>query len=293
MDDVLYCVQLSDDSEQPALTGEMLSALEMEFSSWEDRENHRFLHTVYAQTPEESARNRRRIGDALELWREFGVAIGGIREIELRREDWAEAWKKYFDLIPISDRLIVKPSWIEYTPKPGQKVLEIDPGMSFGTGQHATTFFCLKTIARFAGTPGMRSMLDAGCGSGILAIGAALLGYEPVEAFDYDPDAVRIATENLAANRIGSVRPAVADAADFPGRPERYDLVCANILGHLLKAYRGNIAGWVRPGGCLALAGILEREYDGVRDAYTAIGFEELDRETLREWTSGLFRKKQ
>ncbi len=291
MDELLYCIQLLDCSEQPELTGEMLSALEFDFSSWEDRENHRFFYTVYAQSPAESAENRLRLETALKEWSGFGVCIGEINELEIRKEDWAEAWKKYFDLIPISDQLIIKPSWIEYTPKPEQKVLQIDPGMSFGTGQHATTFFCLKTIDRLAGQNGVRSMLDAGCGSGILAIAASLLGYDPIDAFDYDPDAIRVALENLEINRITNVKPEVADAEVYPGRPEKYDLVCANILGHLLKAFRHNIASWVRPGGYLALAGILDREYEGVRDAFTEIGFEEIDHETLREWTSGLFRK--
>lgn len=291
MNELLYCVQLLDLSVQPELTAEMLSALELEFSSWEDRENRRFLYSVYAPTPEEAAENRRRIEEALTQWREFGVDIGEIRDVEIRREDWAEAWKKYFDLIPISSRLMIKPSWLEYTPIPNQKVLEIDPGMSFGTGQHATTYFCLKMIDHLAGTPDVHSMLDAGCGSGILAIGAALLGYDPVDAFDYDPDAVRVASENLAANGIKTVKPEVADAANYSGRPEKYDLVCANILGHLLKAYRHNIGSWVRDGGFLVLAGILDREYPDVRNAFTAIGFEEVENETLREWTSGLFRK--
>ena len=135
-------------------------------------------------------------------------------------------------------------------------------------------------------------MLDAGCGSGILTIAAALRGYDPVDAFDNDPDAVRIAAENLALNRIGTVSPVVGDAAVWQGRAEQYDLVCANILGHLLVAFRSNIVSWVRPGGYLTLAGILSTEFDGVAAAFIELGFEELDRETLREWTSGLFRKR-
>lgn len=103
---------------------------------------------------------------------------------------------------------------------------------------------------------------------------------------------MRIAAENLALNRIGTVSPVVGDAAVWQGREERYDLVCANILGHLLVAFRNNIVNWVRPGGYLTLAGILSTEFDGVAAAFIELGFEELDRETLREWTSGLFRKR-
>ena len=134
-------------------------------------------------------------------------------------------------------------------------------------------------------------MLDAGCGSGILSIAAALRGYAPVDAFDNDPDAVRIAAENFELNHIDTVTPVVGDAAVWQGRPEQYDLVCANILGHLLIAFRENIVTWVRPGGYLTLAGILSTEFDRVAAAFTELGFTEVDRETLREWTSGLFRK--
>ena len=287
MDEMLYCVKLQDNSGSFDLAAEMLAALELDFSSWEDRENRRVLHTVYALDPDTARNNLDRIRQAVADWLE----VGDIEYFEMKKEDWSEVWKKYFHLLPISDRLIVKPSWLECRPKPGQKVLEIDPGMSFGTGQHATTLFCLKTIDKLAGNPEVHCLLDAGCGSGILAIAGALLGYGPVDAFDYDPDAVMIAGENLALNHISSVKPEVADAAVYAGRPEKYDLVCANILGHLLKAYRHNIANWVRPGGYLALAGILDREFDALSKAFVEIGFEELERETLKEWTSGLFRK--
>jgi len=170
-------------------------------------------------------------------------------------------------------------------------VVEIDPGMSFGTGQHATTLFCLGVLDSEA-KPGRRlSVLDAGCGSGILAIAASKLGYGPIGAFDYDPDAVAVAKENIRKNGISNVSPTVDDAALYRGCADGYDLVCANILGHLLKAYRHNIASWVKPGGLLALSGILTTEFDGVAGAFSELGFAEIRRGTLREWTGGLFRR--
>ncbi len=293
MDSMLYCVRIADGSDSFDLAAEMLAALDLDFSSWEDRENRRVLHTVYAENAASRDANLRRIQEAVRDWTPLGLQITEVAPFDLKKEDWAEAWKKYFTLIPISDRLMIKPSWLEYQPLPEQKVLEIDPGMSFGTGQHATTLFCLKMIDKLSGQADVHSFLDAGCGSGILAIAASLLGYEPIDAFDYDADAVMIARENLELNRIANVEPTTADAANYPGRAEHYDFVCANILGHLLKAYRKNIANWVRPGGYLALAGILDREFEGVSNAFLQIGFEEVERETLREWTSGLFRKVQ
>ena len=292
MNDMLYCIKLGDDSENFDLAAEMLAALELESSSFEDKENKRVCHTIYAADPETAAENLALVTNAVKEWTPLGVRISAIEPFELKKEDWAEVWKKYFDVIPVSETLVIKPSWLDVERKPGMAVVEIDPGMSFGTGQHATTYYCLKTIDRLAGKPGVKSMLDAGCGSGILTIAAALRGYDPVDAFDNDPDAVRIAAENLALNRIGTVSPVVGDAAVWQGRAERYDLVCANILGHLLVAFRNNIVNWVRPGGYLTLAGILSTEFDGVAAAFIELGFEELDRETLREWTSGLFRKR-
>ena len=292
MNDMLYCIKLVDDSENFDLAAEMLAALELESSSFEDKENKRVCHTIYAADPETAAENLALVTNAVKEWTPLGVRISAIEPFELKKEDWAEVWKKYFDVIPVSETLVIKPSWLDVERKPGMAVVEIDPGMSFGTGQHATTYYRLKTIDRLAGKPGVKSMLDAGCGSGILTIAAALRGYDPVDAFDNDPDAVRIAAENLALNRIGTVSPVVGDAAVWQGRAEQYDLVCANILGHLLVAFRNNIVNWVRPGGYLTLAGILSTEFDGVAAAFIELGFEELDRETLREWTSGLFRKR-
>ena len=292
MNDMLYCIKLVDDSENFDLAAEMLAALELESSSFEDKENKRVCHTIYAADPETAAENLALVTNAVKEWTPLGVRISAIEPFELKKEDWAEVWKKYFDVIPVSETLVIKPSWLDVERKPGMAVVEIDPGMSFGTGQHATTYYCLKTIDRLAGKPGVKSMLAAGCGSGILTIAAALRGYDPVDAFDNDPDAVRIAAENLALNRIGTVSPVVGDAAVWQGRAEQYDLVCANILGHLLVAFRNNIVSWVRPGGYLTLAGILSTEFDGVAAAFIELGFEELDRETLREWTSGLFRKR-
>ena len=164
--------------------------------------------------------------------------------------------------------------------------------MSFGTGQHATTHYCLKCIDKYAGSK--KTLLDAGCGSGILAIAGALLGYETIDAFDFDPEAVVVAGENAALNQVaGKINLEVGNAADYPGRSEKYDLVCANILGHLLKAYSKNIVTWVKPGKYLALAGILNAEFDGVSEVFTSLGFKEVERFSLKEWTSGLFLKNE
>ena len=292
LDEILYCFRVEDLDGDGGLLDELLSALDLDHSSWFDRETCRVWHTVYSATPEARDGALARFHAELPEWKEMGVETGSEESFELRREEWAEAWKKFFKPIEISPRLLVRPEWLDDLPKPDQKLLKVDPGMSFGTGQHPTTLFCLQTIDRLSLDPEVKSLLDAGCGSGILAIAGNLLGYAPVDAFDFDPDAVKSALENLERNQISGVVPTVADANEYPGRAGGYDLVCANILGHLLRAFKVRIASWVKPGKYLALAGILNSEFDAVSADYASLGFEELERATLKEWTSGLFRKR-
>ena len=287
----LYCVSFEDFSADGALAAEMLSALELEFSTWIDRENCRVIHTVYSLEESGADEAEAMIREQMGFWQEIGIEVDNIQRSVLSGIDWSEAWKKYFHPIEISERLLILPSWLENPCKPGQKVLTIDPGMSFGTGQHATTLFCLKVIDKLGAEKQGLSLLDAGCGSGILAIAGSLCGFAPIDAFDFDPDAVMITKENMELNKVADFTPVTADAADYQGRAEKYDLVCANILAHLLKSFRTNIASWVKEGGYLALAGILEEEFDSVVASYESLGFELVEAETLKEWRSGLFRK--
>jgi len=165
----------------------------------------------------------------------------------------------------------------------------LDPGLSFGTGQHPTTSFCLKEVARCVkkGTPG--SFLDIGTGSGILAIAAAKLNYQPVHAFDFDAEAVRIARENAKNNhvKIGLSRGDVTRPPRRPGR--RYDLVCANLISTLLVAERERIIARLNQGGTLVLAGILKTEFHTVQAAYEAAGLVLGRSEARKEWQSGAF----
>ena len=290
-DEILYTIKLEDWSDAEGLVPELLGIFECDFSSYEDRESRKFFHTLYFSTETERDAILPEVMRSIEEWKEYGADLEFAGVGDVKKSEWADAWKKYFKPIEISEKLLIRPSWIDAPVKQGQQVLTLDPGMSFGTGQHATTLFCLKMIDRLADESGVDTMLDAGCGSGILAIAAGLLGYKKVDAFDFDPDAVRVAKENLELNGQSWIVPTVGDAAEYAGSPEKYDLVCANILGHLLIAFSGNISKWVKDGKYLALAGILNSDFDAVSNCYCEKGFEEIERFTLREWTSGLFRK--
>jgi ribosomal protein L11 methyltransferase len=193
----------------------------------------------------------------------------------------------------VSDRLWVKPTWESVAIPPGHFVVEMDPGMSFGTGQHPTTRACLLYLDWLAARrhpPG--SLLDLGCGSGILAIAGARLGFRPVLALDCDPAAVRIAAENARLNGVETaVACRVGDLAS-PGLAERFGVVVANVLSSVLVAHAAAVSACAAPRrAALVLSGILTAEYPAVREAYAPHGWRELDAVTIGEWTSGLLER--
>jgi ribosomal protein L11 methyltransferase len=188
--------------------------------------------------------------------------------------EWRDAWKRYFHVTRITPRIVVVPSWETYTPVPGDVVLDLDPGMAFGTGTHASTKLCLGELDRLA-TSGARpaAFLDVGAGSGILAIAAAKLWPEARGvATDNDPIAVAACAENCAANGVAdriTCSESPLDAVDgvFP-------LVLANIQAHVLLALREALTAKVAPGGTLVLSGLLTPQATGVAGDYAAGGLE-------------------
>ncbi len=204
-------------------------------------------------------------------------------------EDWKLSYRKHFKTEVISPRLVVRPPWEAVTPAPGQKVLTLDPGIAFGTGQHPTTRACLDAIDALAVEGTDRSFLDVGCGSGILSIAAALEGFRDVHGFDNDPDAVRNANENAEANGLGAL---FSDGdLSVPGTAAPADVVAANVLAPVLVRFAREVGALVNPGGRLILSGILDEQYDEVRAAYAALGFTELSNRLIGEWRTGLFAK--
>ncbi len=292
--EMLYCVSMRDNSETEGAGAEMLAAFDYEMSSWRDEESKVIRHTLYFLTPEEADAAWDFVTAEAGNWREFGIELDDFQRGEVRKEDWSESWKLHFKTIVISDRLAVKPSWEKFEAKEGQIVLTLDPGMSFGTGQHATTRSCLSAIDRFvqeAKAEGRTlSMLDAGAGSGILSIAAVKLGCTPAAAFDIDPDTVPIARENARINGIEDAD-LPFDVASLEGYDckMQYDIVAANILSSALIAGKKKLLSMVKPGGKLILAGILGTEYPGIRAEFEAMGCRELFSEAEKEWCGGSF----
>ncbi|MEP6662748.1 MAG: 50S ribosomal protein L11 methyltransferase [Verrucomicrobiota bacterium] len=223
----------------------------------------------------------------------FGIEIDltKLRAKKLPRENWAESWKKHFKPIEIGNALLIKPSWSKRTPRPNQACVVLDPGLSFGTGQHATTLFCLKQLVGQRRKNIAQNFLDIGTGSGILAISAAKLGYAPVQAFDLDPEAVRVSRENMKANGIGKkIVPQQKDLAGLSETSEeKFSLICANLICDVLLRERKKIVNRLARDGSLVLAGILKTQFPEVKGAYETTGLRLAESVVGKEWRSGRF----
>lgn len=214
--------------------------------------------------------------------------MGHLREKEVEEEEWEQAWKEHFHVHRIGERFVVKPSWREHTPREGDVVIELDPGMAFGTGLHPTTRMCLLAMERYL-KPGM-AMLDLGTGSGILAIGAAKLGASRIMALDKDPVAVRVAESNVKANGVGklvSVKQATLSGetgVPFLKADMTFDLVVANLTASLIEELAGHMAFSLGCGGVLITSGILYEGLDRVIARLKSAGLDTRDVLSEGDW---------
>ncbi len=261
-----------------------------------DVQRNRSWATVYlSKRSDWTATRKLRLQAGLRELAKCGLSLPRIHVSAARvaREDWAESWKRHFKPLAIGRHLLVLPSWSRRQPRPGQAVVILDPGLSFGTGNHPTTRFCLEELAGARTSRGKRSLLDVGCGSGILAICAIKMGYECVDAFDFDAAAVRVAAANAEQNKVRSrLKLNQADLNELPLRPARtYDVVCANLTADLLVGHARKLARLVAPDGRLALAGILATQFPEVREAFARERFRLVRSRGQGEWRSGAFRR--
>lgn len=197
---------------------------------------------------------------------QYTLKFKGIDE-----EDWAESWKAFFYPEQITPSLVVKPTWRDYTPQAGQHVIEIDPGMAFGTGTHPTTALCVQLLERSV-RPGQR-VLDVGTGSGILLIAAAKLGAGHLTGVDLDTVAVTIARQNLALNGIASERFDLACGHLTDTVTGTYDIVVANILADVILELLDQISSVLQPDGLFICSGIIQAYRDKVARKMAACGF--------------------
>ena len=227
------------------------------------------------------------------------IGTGKIFISKVRREDWAESWKRHFKPLEIGDALLVKPGWSKKRPREGQAMVILNPGLSFGTGQHPTTHYCLEEIVRCSGINTSQdtlkkngpSFLDIGTGSAILAIAAAKLGYQPILAIDLDPEAVRVGYANARANGVlKKIKFVHSDVAKLPIKPvKKFDVICANLISDVLIKERRRIVAQLNTDGVLALSGILKTEFSAVQKKFEELGLKLIRSRSKKEWRSGSF----
>ncbi len=200
--------------------------------------------------------------------------------------DWGEAWKQHYRPIRIGKSMLIRPVWIDVAPGPNQIDIALDPGMAFGTGTHPTTQLCLESLERVT-EPGM-SVLDLGCGSGILSIAAAKLGASTIYAVDIDPLAEITTRENAEQNGVAErITAVVGNLETVLETGKQFDLIVVNILARvILEMCRQNLGDTVRSGGHAIFSGIIQDQVDDVENALRQTGLEPINRRTQGDWVS-------
>lgn len=229
--------------------------------------------------------------EKLEEIKVYGLQTGplSIQVKEVGEEDWANAWKQYYFPVRVTRFLTVVPSWIDYEKEQDDELLiELDPGLAFGTGTHPTTQLSLTALEQRI--RGNESVLDVGTGSGVLSIASKLLGASKVTAFDIDEMATRVAKENIALNpTIGEIE--VFENNLLVGVDQKSDLIVANILAEILLQMPEDAYRNLNDDGRLILSGIIESKADEVMEAYEKAGFTLVERMTMREWNCFIMKK--
>ena len=219
---------------------------------------------------------------------EVDLGTLAIDTVNVKDEDWSEVWKQFYKPFRAGKTLVVKPTWEPYAPKPGDRVIEIDPGMAFGSGTHETTGMCLELLEE--AVHGGERVIDVGTGSGILAIGAALLGAKDVLAIDIDPTAVKVARENVAHNHLEQTVTTVEG-----NLLEKVDAQCevcvANIIADVICMFAAPLNDHIIPGGLFICSGIIKEREQDVTGALLAAGYTILDIRRKGEWVAMISRR--
>lgn len=235
--------------------------------------------------------------------KDYNIDAGkaSITSKPVHEDDWANNWKQYFKPLRVSERLTIKPTWEEYTPaSPQEKIIELDPGMAFGTGTHPTTSLCLRTLESVIQEGD--EVIDVGTGSGILAIGACQLGASRVLALDLDPVAVSSATENVKLNNLEDEITVIEsdllsvikgeEVSSSLGVQLPVRVVVANILAEIILMFHGDVYEALQPGGYFIASGIYKNKVEVVEAGLTDVGFEIVEINRDEDWVAFVARKR-
>lgn len=222
--------------------------------------------------------------EAITYLKERYNAVGINSEIDtdgINESEWADNWKKFFKTTEVGEKLVIRPSWEEYDNKNNRVVLSIDPGAAFGTGTHATTKMCLELLEKYINKD--CTMLDVGCGSGILSIAAALLGAKKADGVDIDALAVKVAGENAAINLVENKTNYIkGDLCDKIN--DKYDVVCANIVADVIISLLTDVDKYMKDDAVFVCSGIIDiREHD-VLEAFNRFGYEIIEECECENW---------
>ena len=251
---------------------------------------------VYLADNEQGRRLLRKIYEFIEELNEDNMNIDlGTLRVEtkvINDEDWANNWKKYFKPFEVADKIVIKPSWEDYKDSAqGKIILEIDPGMSFGTGQHHTTRLCIEQMIKYINKD--MEVLDLGCGSGILSIAALLLGAQKCVGVDIDENAVRIAKENAELNNIYEDKFNVycGDVTEDNALQNKigynkYDMIEVNIIAQIIMGMSHTFPKFLKKGGLVIASGIITKYMQDVIDNFENLGFEIIETNQSEEWVS-------
>lgn len=221
----------------------------------------------------------------------FDIDLGknSVSISEVNEEEWATAWKKYYNPVKISERFTIVPTWEDYTPVSSDElIIELDPGMAFGTGTHPTTVMCIQALEQIV-KPG-DLVVDVGTGSGVLSIAAALLEAKHIQALDLDEVAVNSARINVKLNKVQD-RVDVSQGNLLDGVNEQADIVVANILAEVIMRFTDDVATVVKPGGYFIASGIINPKKQDVKDAIIASGFTIEETILMEDWVALIAKK--
>lgn len=225
--------------------------------------------------------------DGLAVLRRINAAYDDVTTSYVEDSDWENNWREYYKPIEVGEKLVVVPEW-EEAPQDGRLPLRLDPGLIFGTGSHATTRMCLAALEEFS-KPGVR-VLDLGCGSGILGIGALILGCDSCLGVDIDPKAPDVVMSNAALNGIGADKMTawagdiIADSSLRARIGGGYQLVLANIVADVIIPLTAIVRQFMAPGAVFICSGIIEHRWPETEAALISNGFEILDHKSEEEW---------